>query len=57
MKTKEDNFVTYKVYTIEENETIESIVIKNKTTIDELKEYNDLSNLSINDKIIIPMYE
>lgn len=57
MKTIEDNFVTYKVYTIEENETIESIVIKNKTTIDELKEYNDLSNLSINDKIIIPMYE
>lgn len=53
----QDGFVTYKVYKIKENETLESIVIKNKTTIDELKEYNDLNNLSINDKIIIPVYE
>lgn len=53
----EDGFVTYKVYKIKENETLESIVIKYKTTIDELKEYNDLNNLSINDKIIIPTYE
>lgn len=53
----EDSYITYKVYTIKENETLESIVIKYHTTIDELKEYNDLSNLSINDKIIIPYYE
>ena len=53
----EDGFVTYKVYKIKENETLESIVIKYKTTIDELKEYNDINNLSINDKIIIPTYE
>ena len=31
--------------------------IKYKTTIDELKEYNDLNNLSVGDKIIIPSYE
>ena len=53
----DDAYVTYKVYTINSNETLESIVIKYHTTIDELKEYNDLSNLSINDKIIIPYYE
>lgn len=53
----EDGFVTYKIYKIKENETLESIVIKYKTTIEELKEYNDLNNLSINDKIIIPQYE
>jgi len=53
----EDGFVTYKVYKIKENETLESIVIKNKTTIDEIKEYNDLNNLNVNDKIIIPVYE
>lgn len=53
----EDSYITYKVYTIKENETLESIVIKYHTTIDELKEYNDLSNISINDKIIIPYYE
>lgn len=53
----EDGFVTYKIYKIKENETLESIVVKNKTTIDELKEYNDLNNLNVNDKIIIPYYE
>lgn len=53
----EDAYVTYKVYKVNSNETLESIVIKYHTTIDELKEYNDLNNLSINDKIIIPYYE
>jgi len=52
-----DNFVTYQIYKIKENDTSESIVLKYKTTIDELKEYNDLSNMNINDKIIIPYYE
>ena len=52
-----DNFITYQIYKIKENDTLESIVLKYKTTVDELKEYNDLSNLNINDKIIIPYYE
>ncbi len=52
-----DNFVTYKIYKIHENETLEIIVIKYHTTIDDLKEYNDLNNLNIGDKIIIPNYE
>ena len=52
-----DNFITYQIYKIKENDTLESIVLKHKTTVDELKEYNDLSNLNINDKIIIPYYE
>lgn len=52
-----DNFITYKVYKLHENETLESIVIKYHTTIDDLKEYNDLNNLNIGDKIIVPYYE
>ena len=52
-----DNFITYQIYKIKENDTLESIVLKYKTSIDELKEYNDLSNININDKIIIPYYE
>ena len=52
-----NDFVTYKIYKVNENETIESIVIKNHTSIDDLKEYNDLNNISIGDKIIIPKYE
>ena len=55
--TNNDKFITYKVYKIHENETLESIVIKYHTTIDDLKEYNDLNNLNIGDKIIIPNYE
>ena len=31
--------------------------MKFHTSIDELKEYNDLTNLSTNSKIIIPIYE
>lgn len=54
---KTDGFITYKVYKLKENENLESIVIKYHTTIDELKEYNDLDNLNIGDKIIIPKYE
>ncbi len=52
-----DGFVTYKICKLKENETLENIVIKYHTTIDELKEYNDLNNLNIGDKIIIPKYE
>ena len=53
----QDKFITYKVYKLKETDTLESIVMKYHTTIDELKEYNDLSNIKINDKIIIPKYE
>lgn len=52
-----DSFITYKIYKLHENETLESIVIKYHTTIDDLKEYNDLNSLSVGDKIIIPTYE
>ena len=54
---KDNNFITYKVYKLNEMDTIESIVMKYHTSIDELKEYNDLTNLSNNSKIIIPIYE
>ena len=52
-----DNNITYIVYKLSEIDTIESIVMKFHTSIDELKEYNDLTNLSTNSKIIIPIYE
>ena len=52
-----ENFITYKVYKLNENESIESLVMKYHTTIDDLKEYNDISNINIGDKIIIPIHE
>ena len=53
--TKEGNiYVSYNVYIIREGDTIETILNKYSITEDELKKYNDLSNLKLGDKIIIP---
>lgn len=52
---KEDNtFVTYHIHILKENETIEKVCTKYNTTLEVLGEYNDLSNLTLGDKIIIP---
>lgn len=53
----EDTYSTYKVYIIRENDSIESIIEKYNITKEELNEYNDLENIGINDKIIIPYHE
>ena len=51
---EEDSYTTYKVYIVRENDNIDSILEKYKITIEELKEYNDIDDLKINDKLIIP---
>ena len=50
----ENNYVTYKICIVRENDTIESIVEKYNTTIEKIKEYNVINDLNIGDKIIIP---
>ena len=51
----EDNmYVSYNVYIIREGDTIEEIINKYNVSEEELKKYNDLSNLKLGDKIIIP---
>lgn len=47
-------YVTYNVYILRDSDTLESILEKYNITEDTLKEYNDLSDLKIGDKIIIP---
>ena len=54
MSNTEESFYKYKIYIMREEDTIESIAIKYNVTLDDLKEYNDLSNINIGDKIIIP---
>lgn len=49
-----DNYVNYRVYIVRENDNIDSIISKYNVTKDMLNEYNDLSNLKLGDKIIIP---
>lgn len=53
----EETYSTYSVYILREEETITSIITKYKTTKEELEKYNDLTNLSIGTKLIIPIHE
>ena len=54
---KTEAYVEYNVYIIREGDTIDTILDKYNTTIDKLKEYNDLDDLKLGDKIIIPNNE
>lgn len=49
-----DTYVSYKVYIVRENDTIESIMEKYSITSDELESYNNLNDIKLGDKIIIP---
>lgn len=50
----EETFSTYHVYIVRESDTIESIMDKYKTTRDELQNYNDLNDIKVGSKLIIP---
>lgn len=47
-------YVTYNVFILRDGDTIDTILEKYNVTMEELKKYNDLSNLQLGDKIIIP---
>lgn len=53
-KDTEETFSTYSVYIIRNGDNIEDIISKYKTTRDKLEEYNDMSNIKIGTKLIIP---
>ncbi len=51
-------YVTYNVFILRDGDTLDSIMEKYNITEEELKKYNDLSNLQLGDKLIIPnVYE
>ena len=50
----EETYSTYSVYILRENETLDDIILKYKTTKEELIDYNDLDNLRVGSKLIIP---
>ena len=52
--SSKDNYVSYFVHIVRENDSIESIVKKYNSTIDDIKNYNDISKITIGNKIIIP---
>ena len=50
-----DTYGTLLVYIVRQNETINSIIEKYNTTLEELEKYNDLKDINIGTKIIIPI--
>ena len=54
LASSEETFSTYYVYMVRETDTIESIIDKYQTTKEELQKYNDLTNVKVGSKLIIP---
>ncbi len=49
-----ETYTTYKVYIIREGDSIDTVLSKYNVKKDVLEEYNDLTELKIGDKLIIP---
>lgn len=50
----EDKYVTYRVYRVMDNDTVDKIMEKYEITKEELSKYNDLDMIKPGDKLIIP---
>ena len=50
----DNEYKTYKIYIVKEEDSIEQIIEKYKVSIEEIKKYNEISELKKGDKIIIP---
>lgn len=55
-KEKKD-YTTYTIHIMRENDTIESVLLKYKLAKEDLEIYNDLGNIKIGDKLIIPFID
>ncbi len=49
-----ETYVSYKICIVKEGDTVESILEKYSITKEELEKYNDLKELKLGDKLIIP---
>ena len=50
----EETYATYSVYILREDDNLEEVMAKYKTNRETIAEYNDLDNLKIGTKLIIP---
>jgi len=54
IKNDNEEYALYHIHIVKESETIETISAMYNTSIDLITEYNDLSNVGVGDKLIIP---
>ena len=52
-----ETYTTYKIHIVTENDTIESISMDYMVTKEQLENYNNLSDIKIGDKLIVPANE
>ena len=52
---EKEQYVTYKVHIIRDDETIDMVMEKYNVTREELEKYNSLDNITIGTKIIVPV--
>ena len=55
INAEEESYGTLVVYMVQENETINSIIEKYHTSIEEIEKYNDIKSITTGSKIIIPV--
>ena len=49
-----EEYITYHVHVVSSNDSVESIMKMYNANLDTLKEYNDIKELKVGDKVIIP---
>ena len=54
VKKQTDTFLTYKVYIFKEEDTIESVLEKYNITKEELSDYNNIEEIKVGSKLVIP---
>lgn len=54
LKDDDDSYGTFTVYIVRKDETLNSIVEKYHTTVEEIEKYNDISKIDIGTRLIIP---
>ncbi len=54
--TEKEEYVTYHIHIVRDNETLEAIIKNYNVNLDIVKEYNDVKELKMGDKLIIPDY-
>lgn len=54
VKNENDTYLTYKVYIFKEGDSIDNLLEKYQITRDELADYNDLEDITVGCKLVIP---